>query len=228
MSISLAQVVGRNVRRLREAHDVKLEDIARSAQALGLRWNTARVSRIDRGEGNITLETALILALILTDVTATNVSLGALLESDEPIELAPRATLTVGTAQALARGDRIVTYRDGLVEGGEILEAGVLPIAQAHESYNEILRPVGVTPERTNALNEGRAAWSLADERNARKLGLSDAEFLAWSVRLWGRLMSQETEARAPEGATAQKKGRITRDLMDDLRQQLGADHGDH
>lgn len=66
----------------------------------------------------------------------------------------------------------------------------------------------------------------LADKRNAKKLGLSEPEFCAWSVRLWRHLMSEETERRAPENATAQKKGRITRELMEEMREAVERERG--
>ena len=51
------------------------------------------------------------------------------------------------------------------------------------------------------------------------KLGMTDAEFLARSVQLWGRVLSAEVDARSDPGDSPQKRGRITRVLLDELRE---------
>lgn len=229
MPITVAQVVGSNLSRIRDEHGLTLEEIARYSHTYGLRWNTARVSRIDRGEGSLNLETVLMLSVILSAMTDQPVSVRDLLETDESVTLAPRSTLKPHGAQILLCGEG-ATELDSVLE-----EYGGIVAEQSHE-VDEIMGAYGgiVVPAVPEALSEFEAQKyfvevfhrTLSDERNARTLGLTDAEFSAWSVRLWGHLMSAETEKRAPEDATAQKKGRITRELMDEMREAVGRGRG--
>lgn len=222
MPVTVAQVVGANLARIRESSGFTLDDVALHARRYRLRWNTARMSRIERGEGSIGLETVLMLSVILADLTGKLVSVSDLLESGESVALAPRATLRPGVAQTLTCGSGDVAA-DGLIEEEEAI------FADQMQNWDEIKDALGRLISRKaepalflSALME----MTLSDDRNARKLGLTSAEFSAWSVRLWGHLMSKETEKRAPEGATAQKKGRITRELMAEMREAVERDNG--
>ena len=60
-----------------------------------------------------------------------------------------------------------------------------------------------------------------AEERAAKSLDVELYEVAAASAYLWGKTLSDERDARAGEGASAQKRGRITRQLMDELRTAL-------
>lgn len=226
-TLTINEVVGRNVGSIREGAGLSLDAVARAAHVIGLRWNSARISRIERGEGNVTLDTLLILCALLSDMTSEKVSVARLVTHDGPINIAPNASLSPGVAQRLVHEGGL-SFRATFEEGGTIIEEAVSSLGERYNAYSAILRPLlDKKIPVSSAINEGRAKWALSDERNARKLGITDAEFLAWSIRLWGRLMSLETEIRAPEGATAQKKGRITRELLDELRKNLESTHGD-
>lgn len=219
MKQTVSEVVGTNFSALREGAGVTLEDVARRARHYGLRWNPARVSRIDRGEGSITLETALMLAVILTDLRRDKppVALADLLESVEEFQLAPRATVRAGYSDALLLQSDMGDATDVIVEGGPDATTDPNLLSRTLPALRQVFGPrPGVTTSQR--VFGAVMNMTLTDERNARRMGLTEAEFAAWCVKLWGHLMSVETEQRAPEGATAQKKGRITRELMQELQ----------
>lgn len=72
-----------------------------------------------------------------------------------------------------------------------------------------------VRVERRSGEAEQRAADALVVKMYALTLA---------SVYLWGKSLSDERDARAGADASAQKRGRITRQLMDELK---GVLHGD-
>lgn len=229
MPVTVAQVVGANLARIRDKHGLTLEEIARYSHTYGLRWNTARVSRIDRGEGSLNLETALMLSAILSAMTGQPVSVGALLETDEPVTLTPRATLKPNGAQILLSGEGATELDAALEEYGSIVSEQSDEVDEIMGAYAGIVVPAVpevLSPDEAQTYFVEVINRTLSDERNARTLDLTDAEFSAWSVRLWGHLMSTETEKRAPEGATAQKKGRITRELMAEMREAVERGRG--
>lgn len=72
-----------------------------------------------------------------------------------------------------------------------------------------------------DVLTAYRAA-GLADRRAAERLGVSLGQLVGLSLRLWGRLLSQESIARAGLDTSAQKRGRVTRELVAELESQAG------
>nr|WP_255396208.1 helix-turn-helix transcriptional regulator [Kocuria sp. CNJ-770] len=217
MTRTVPDVIGQNVRQIRERRGLTLDDIARESREYGLRWNTGRVSRIERGDGAVTMETLLVLALVLSELTGESVTPAVLLDASEPIEIAPQATLRPGVVREVLEGRNAGLFVGDLVDGEKLIQEAVGRLQDRMGAYRNVMGP-GFDTER---VNEAQAAWSLADERAARKLGVANAEFLAWSVRLWGHTMSAEVEKRAEPGASPQKKGRITRVLLDELRQAV-------
>lgn len=180
----------------------------------------------------MTLDTAMMLALILTEMTIEEVSVETLLKSDELIEIAPNATVKPeGAGLILATGRRSVEHldelEDVLVQGTERITEHALMQDQVFDAQEKILSPEAEFLEERGIYFVSLSQVTLSDERNAQKLGLTVPEFCAWSVRFWGRLLSQEVDARTPEGVTAQKKGHITRELMMEFRIRIKMAHGD-
>lgn len=225
MQKTVDEVIGLNVAQVRQSHGLKLEDIAGSARAYGLRWNTARVSRIERGEGQLAASTLLMLSFLLTSLTSEDVTVERLLKYDGPISLAPDGTLKPGAIKLLLNGVGLAPREIFEEEAGLIGEA-VDSLRGDYDDYNRILRPVGMTPGTAEAIDSGRRSWALSDERNAQKLGLRESEFLAWSIRLWGQLMSAETATRAGADSAPQRRGWVTRELMNQMREAI-RDRGD-
>lgn len=69
----------------------------------------------------------------------------------------------------------------------------------------------------------------LADERAAKRLGLTVAELVVWSWQLWGATFGDERDRRAGPFANAQRKGQVTRALLTEIDTALreGRDNGD-
>lgn len=57
------------------------------------------------------------------------------------------------------------------------------------------------------------------EERLASKLGISAEQLQDWSQQLWGEAIEARRDRLAGEGASPQKKGRVTGKLLDELRQ---------
>ena len=226
-----SQVIGENLSRIRHEHGFTLDQISAYARSFGLRWNTARVSRIARGEGAMTLDTAMMLAVILTEMVAEEISVESLLVSAEPIEIAPGATVRPeSVALLVASGRRSVErpddLRDVLYQGAQHVAENERMHDQVIDAAREILEPVDEYRDAREVYFSSLSQVTLSDERNAHKLGLTVPELCAWSARFWGRIFSQEVEARTPEDATAQKKGHITRELMMEFRIRMKMTNG--
>ena len=68
-----------------------------------------------------------------------------------------------------------------------------------------------------------------ATEKRTRKaLGISSTLLADLSAALWNRTFSQERDRRAGEGANAQKRGQVSRQMRKELQAAIeAATHGD-
>jgi len=61
-------------------------------------------------------------------------------------------------------------------------------------------------------------AGSLAEERAAKKLGISIGRLRQLALDLWARSLEEESSRRAGTDSTPQARGRVTRVLVDEIR----------
>lgn len=221
MADSIPVVLGRNVRAIREHHGLTMADVAKEVRSYGVKWSTGRLTQVEHGEGAATIQLLLVLALTLSDLTGEKVTPELLLTTDADVQLTPDQELTGQAFTDVFAGRTTTLLAHDIPEGVQQASETVQRVLETNSVLGDILGG-DVTFGAIRAANKAR---TLADERAARKLGLTDTEFLAWSVRLWGKMMSAEVEERAEPGATPQKKGRITRQLMDEMRGAVDRGH---
>ncbi len=198
---TVSKVVGENIRHIRKNDlGLTLGELSQRLKILNLKWSTGRISDVESARSTMSLDTLLIFSIALTDLTKNvRVPPSRLLESKTPVEI------NKGTVITPENWVRVL--EDGFVDGvitQESTEDAVL-------SLNRWTRSFKSPHDR----------FSLADQRAARKLGIDEKTLISLSVDLWGQLLSEETEERSPVGAPAQKKGRITRELLKELRDAM-------
>ncbi|GGG70271.1 hypothetical protein GCM10011374_38500 [Kocuria dechangensis] len=209
---TVAEVLGHNVKRLRQERGWTLDDLARAGHTRGHKWNTGRISKIERGNTAPTIELLLVLAL------SFEVPPVELLRTEEEVELGEGEFVT---GQALVD-----------VFTGRTTELEVRDVPGAEDRLKKQLLGVTVDMQEVQQITgetfnfrqheAARKAYGLTDERAAKKLGMTDNQLLGWSLRLWGKVLSQEVEERAGQDATAQKKGHVTRALVKELADATG------
>lgn len=225
MTETIATVVGKNARAIRLSAGLTIEGLVQEARKNGLRWSAGRISHIERGDQTLSVDTLLMLANLLTAATDQEVRPVDLLRTDEDVQLSWEPAVTGAGLRKMFTGE------DGgfsvlMTPGGSSRVAHMLEAVRASSARMSAAAGGSLTYGQMEDLS---TAASPADRRHAEKLGLDSSEYLGWCYRLWGHPLSQETERRAPAGATPQKKGRITRELLDELRQRIAEDqrHGD-
>ena len=219
----LANLVGSNVRELRQELGLTLSQVATELRSLGANWSTGWVGDIAAGRGKPSVEVVLLLSLALTQASEEHIiSPQALLDAEGPVALTPKAVLKPESFNRLvSEGLSDLTLGD-TVDGAERLQTAV---GSASEIMGTVQRISGA-PLTIGQYSTLYSSIGLSDQRAAKKLGLSEAEYLGWCRKLWGHVMSVEVAKRAPADATPQKKGRITRELLAELRTAIGAGHG--
>lgn len=187
-----------------------MDSVATSARLFGLRWDTARISALERGKVSPTVPTLYVLANALTQVTGSEVSLIDLIQTNGFVELNDHLAVR-GSAltSALSGGSAKLDDADRYLDPREIAEA----IRTKKPS------------DRIQFVNALRASPE-ADQRLARSLGIPLAKLHSTAQELWGgRSFSEERDHRAGPDANAQKRGRISRELKAEIQERL--DRGD-
>ncbi|MGK4187784.1 helix-turn-helix transcriptional regulator [Rothia koreensis] len=219
--LTIEAVLGANIKAQRERLGLTLSDVSKSLRWYGVHWSTGRLGDIEAGRGTASIQVVAMVALVLSDATPgfhDKIRPLDLLKADEPVK--------VGADHAM-----LPEYFNELMEDG--LDGGQVALfTNAEDRIKNMITDMTATFEGVGPgvsisdANEAFRRFSDVDYRNAHRLGIERNAYIGACLRLWGRLLSDETEACAPEGASAQKKGRITRVLLDQLRGQIRVDSG--
>ena len=225
MPEELAKVVGANCKRLRPP--ASMEELADAARGFGMRWNSGSIAKIEAGSHKLTVQSLIVLAASLATVhDDAQIRVPDLLSTDEPIEITNEV--------AAFNGDVLVA----LLAGETTLEEPVETFIdrKLHDSLRLLsYKLAGGDPTRyalppgyslQDAVNLQMASKE-SERRIARAAKLGTPWFEAWSHHLWERSFTAERDARAGSDANAQQRGRVTRQMKEELRAALEASNGD-
>lgn len=214
MADELRSVVGQGVRRLRTAAGLTPDDVAREARRHGLVWTYSKVYALERGDKAVSAPELLVLAQVMTDACGRPVRLAELIEGDGDVALTPELIVTREWVRRMLSGGQPEP-----IEPYDEATPGELPRAVAKAWRRREKLYGGKFSSRDLVRIE--SAGGLAEERAARTLHITAGELAALSARLWRRTLTEERDNRAGADAGAQKRGRITRELLDELRARL-------
>ena len=90
--------------------------------------------------------------------------------------------------------------------------------AEVADQVAQLLDQSQMPPEPATRNPAKGDAGSLAEERAAKKLGISIAQLRQLALDLWARSLEEESSRRAGTDSTPQARGRATRVLVDEIR----------
>lgn len=220
--LALAAVVGRNARAHRKRHGATLEDVAKRASALGLRWNTGRVGDLESGRIPATLPTLVVLAQALGDATDERVSVADLVWYDGWVELNPALTIRGETLKQSLEGQPLALVARDI--HGQVEKAfGIFEeIRRLHDDAWENV-PEELQHEDPIEVDRIAAAAGVAERRLCKDFSLRPHVLAALSHHLWGKSFSEERDGRAGEDANAQRRGRISREMKQEIEAYLAS-----
>ena len=211
--ITTRQVIGKNVRRIRTQSGVVADRLALQMQSLGFKWTASRVSEVERGQKPVSIEEMICLAYSLGVETGLGVRLADLWEGDFSVEISEQIYWKSGHIAELFKGQPVYgqqrsvllpdIYGDGTAFGG--------------------LKP-GLHVDLDTAERE-RMVFGVAEKRAQKKFNLTDDELGDAFTKLWGRSLSAERDRRS-KGGSAQRKGHVTRELLQELESYLESRNG--
>jgi hypothetical protein len=222
--MTLRELIGTNLRRLRNGTTVQPEDVAKAAAHFGLDWTAAWVSGVERGQKAITAEQLIALPLVLTTALSHRVSLSDLLLGEGSLHLGkPEPGTTVSTyylreimtASPFRRS--FLDFDPPDPEVSEVEEPS--PALAAAEKMREIVR-ANLGEVDVRALKRAEDGATAHESKLAKKLGIPEIVVIAAAASLWGRSMSEEREGLM-EGLPSHSKAAISRRLSTAIVERL-------
>lgn len=223
----LSRVVGERLKALRQQYGDSAEDVASAARDLGLTWRRATVAQIENGERGLSAEELVLLPLILGLACGLPHSWEELIGDGDDVRLGPEVTVARSVVVDVLSG-----------RAGELgLGAGIdAPLAererQALKGFKAALPQLrawweaawpGMTFAQGSAAQKDAARE--AEQKAARKLGVSPLVLSVAAHRTWGRGLTDERDRRVAEqtsddasARTVQAvRGHVTRRLLDEV-----------
>jgi transcriptional regulator with XRE-family HTH domain len=238
-AVTIPDAVGAFVSSVRREHGITLDQIAHAGRSYGASWSASSVSNIERGQASLTLPSLVLLALALGEVLGRPLALSSLLGEADVIELATGAQspvkrswidsvlagAPVTLSPALALDDEDWELHEDLED--EVLnrmrESRGREMTDVEKNGNlaQMLDQSQTPPERRGSSPARDNAGTLAEERAAKKLGLTIARLQRAAVGIWGRSLEEESSRRAGRDSSPQARGRVTRLLIEEIRESM-------
>lgn len=200
-----------------------MEEVAANARRLGLNWASSRVGAIEDGRFKPTLDTLAVLALALTrDGAREPVAVSDLVTGGDLIELTPKVAVT---SESLA----------SWLAGGDLeMRADTSTAQQAIADFSAMLDGLRLPPrgrmlpaDRMDAYLDMIASITPGEERLAHAAGIDPVELRAWAMHLWREPVEKRRDIIAGADVTPQKKGHVSRQLLNEITDAMRAEHGD-
>ncbi|WP_165938572.1 helix-turn-helix domain-containing protein [Parafrankia sp. BMG5.11] len=200
---TVGQVVGENLRRIREDRKLTQHEAALACRGSGLPWTRVRVAAMERGaRETVDMGTLRLLA------DAFGVEVAEFFAGDGDVVLSPRAQQSRSGLRASLRGE---SESPGIGARDRVLVA-----------------PDKSAPVRPRV--HGRVIPVEADDALAKRLGVGLKDVLRAADRLWGHTLTEERDARVAAlgdlepGERQAHRGHITRELAQQIEQRIGGE----
>jgi hypothetical protein len=206
VTMSMAEIAGRNAQALRRGAGANLQDFARALRRYGLAWSTGRVGDFENGRAAPNLATLFAVAAALSNVTGRDVTLAELFDGAGPVQINDEQPVQLWAVRAALEGKPV-----RLVQ----LTAKVTTIVQT-QNLPEWAR--GIDPKRiARVLGD----FVETDQRLCKRIGVEPQIGAAAMAKLWRRTFTAERDRRAGPDANAQRRGQISRQLQAELQKAV-------
>jgi len=226
-SLSVRELIGRNLLRMRTDAGIRPDDIARAARAYDLQWTLAWLTGVERGQKPVSAEQLIALPLVLSDALGYKVGLVDLFAGDEPVHLGKdphsRSQLAAGRIRETLTATpyrRVFSGPDSPLSGQPAANA----VSRAAEKMREISR-AGLGDLDSRALARAEAGAGDLEDKLARRLAVSPIVVIAAAAGLWGHSATEERAQRLAtdvDGEVPQRlRNAVTRKLTTELTERL-------
>lgn len=248
-SDSFSIAVGDYLKTCRAEHGLTLDQVARAGRMFGARWNASSVKAIEVGRASTTIQTLLVLALAIGELTGQPVRLAELFSTGSdfsPPSFGARAPISREWLAEVLAGSPVQVTRD--IDWRDELRHEYTPWSEAsarillnEELDRQVLENMGRPPsdaekdahfdalldeyrdpERVSEASDRQVRPSLPVARAAKKLGIGPIEVERWAQKLWAKAYERESRDRAGDTSSPQARGRVNRILVEEIRKAMG------
>lgn len=221
---NLQTVIGENAREFRLNAGLTLDQVSTAAKRRGLKWSESRVADFEAGRIAPSLTTLLAVCLALNDAGCTEAKLplfvkygGNTIKINDTLELLDTDIEKLLLGKPVTRSEpREPTPGDTTSMLGWKRTPFERKVMHHHEA--------SIVTAARNAKMAGAT-----EERIRKSLRISPLLLAHLSAALWDRSFSEERDHRAGAGASAQKRGRVSRGMQAELESAIEeAQHGNH
>ncbi len=229
----LRAVIGEGVRRVREAADLRQDDVSRAARMHGLAWGQSRIAALERGEKAISAEELVLLRLALTYACDREVTLSDLIDPQSRVALSDAVTATgralVGVLADEDTGAMLV--RDLAVVPVALQSIDVPAMTARMDAIRDRAQRLGLATRARDyqPIFARERQIGLTEERTGKRIGEDPFIVAAIANALWGRSLADErdrlVDERADAGADPDRlralRGRVTRQLVEQVAAEI-------
>lgn len=188
MVTELDALIGRGVREWRGVR--RQDEVAARARLVGLPWSRSVIAAIEKGTRSITLAEAVLLSVAMgqriADIPVGEGWVG--LTSDARLELSAIRHVLSGGEPNEVMGDQTDIPARRIVR--------TMPTPEQRSRWDRAARLLGPNTPAQLGVDAERAAGGEAEQKVARKLGVSPVEVSYTAFGLWGRSFTAERDAR--------------------------------
>lgn len=225
--MKINEFVGRFLKQYRTDHGLTMDDVATASQRYGSGWSSGTISQMEHGGSKAdSLPVLLMLVQSLNDLTHDTLTVAGLFkrtaEWNLPITITDAVTMSPGElAESLTVGD--VPLMPNITDAGmrhmeiftQDVRSGLIPSSK----HTRLFPP---TPLRVSTIIP-----TASEARAANKIHRDPLEFAVWCRHLYGRSMDEEAASRAGKGATPQKRGRYSRQIIQEVNNRIEGELND-
>lgn len=213
-------IIGKRLRRARERAGRTQDDVADVARACGLTWGRSSVAQLESGSRELSLDEAQILPLICFHCFGWNCSLADLVAPSREEAMTGKQWGREWLELPGGRFRRAASHHIlGGVKAKDLATTSNFdtPISRAASFASYQQR--GEALERQQTIK--RDARGEAEQKAARRLGVSAVAVATAAHNTWGHALTAERDRRVEEdagaGTLAQRRGHVTRQLLREL-----------
>ena len=217
---TLEEVIGENLRRIREDEGWSQDDLARRARAKGLPWSRSSVAAVEAGTKTLDLSEVLLLRL------AVSGNFDQLLAGKGFVVLGRGARIPLGGVRSLlADQDDQVRIKVDIQTPDLANLSSTAEVVAGFQSLKRRVAKLAPGASAKDLMSAERAASGEAEQKAARKLSVSAVDLAVAAFGLWGRSLTEERDGRVkdwpkppqtPRAVTA-VRGHVTRQLLAEL-----------
>ena len=218
-------VIGTNLRQMRQQQGLRQDDLASLGRANGLDWTRATVAAIELGRRSLAGDEEMLLQATL-DVPDLHKELRATdgLGEDDEIEIGDGYILTTAEWRSLANGQHLSPGHSGTQAMWPQDYEGDRQASAAFRRQQDLIANRYSVPEDETPRIVA-ATQNEAEVKAARRLKHDPREVAYASWSLWGHSLTEERNRRLRdqqgEGDTPPRRGHITRQLDRELRDHV-------